>query len=446
MSEQESMAGADQRDGVRLRYRAAAWFAFLILMRFVLCFGCTRTISKKRQVQEAAHTERAKTAATNITLNMVSPQDLEEEGAVVVRDGYPLLLHQSYRSRDTIKPFIKMFMKSWETNYAEVNGWKHVFWTDQDNEDLIRRTLPWMLDTYLGYPHNIQRADIARMAVLRAYGGVYADMDYECLRPECMNFENRMSDSGCSVHLVEASSPSWDGLFMNSLMAAKKNKAAEEFWDRTLHVAQKQAADLSTRTWMGSIGFNQVLMTTGPALLTLSYGEYTGVDAASMKGKPNFNGDKLLKMFEAAGKMPKAKGADVCKLPYHEYNGQMDDSDPAHELAHHHNSGTWVNDVRGAETHLPRILPVMVASAAPFLMMPFLWHAVTAVIFTATCNFPGSNLEGVIVVVFVAVLALAIRNSRKLQMKLEQHDERMPLYLVVVAIAIRIYLKADQGV
>ncbi|MFT5275595.1 MAG: mannosyltransferase OCH1-like enzyme [Saprospiraceae bacterium] len=46
-------------------------------------------------------------------------------------------------------------------------------------------TKHWLLRTSItcwryDYPYNIQRADAIRYLVVHYYGGVYADMDYEC--------------------------------------------------------------------------------------------------------------------------------------------------------------------------------------------------------------------------------------------------------------------------
>lgn len=66
---------------------------------------------------------------------------------------------------------------------------------------------------YRSYDGYIKRADAARFFLLHHYGGIYADMDYECL--------NRFHDTlpGGKVSVVQ--SP-WDNgeLYQNSLMAS----------------------------------------------------------------------------------------------------------------------------------------------------------------------------------------------------------------------------------
>jgi mannosyltransferase OCH1-like enzyme len=60
-------------------------------------------------------------------------------------------------------------------------GWDHRFYTDVDCRDLIRRALPALLATYVAYPTAIQRTHLFRVAYL--FGGVYLDLDMDCLAP-----------------------------------------------------------------------------------------------------------------------------------------------------------------------------------------------------------------------------------------------------------------------
>jgi mannosyltransferase OCH1-like enzyme len=52
-----------------------------------------------------------------------------------------------------------------------------------DQVDFVTHEFPEFLPTYLSYPSGILRADIWRVLVLYKYGGVYADIDVECLKP-----------------------------------------------------------------------------------------------------------------------------------------------------------------------------------------------------------------------------------------------------------------------
>lgn len=50
-------------------------------------------------------------------------------------------------------------------------------WTDADAREFIEKEYPWFLETFDGYPFNIQRADSIRYFVLYHFGGIYIDLD-----------------------------------------------------------------------------------------------------------------------------------------------------------------------------------------------------------------------------------------------------------------------------
>ncbi|MEW5304971.1 MAG: hypothetical protein WDW36_007544 [Sanguina aurantia] len=48
---------------------------------------------------------------------------------------------------------------------------------------MVTRHFPWLLQAFNRFPHKIMRADFARFLYMSKYGGVYVDLDSECLRP-----------------------------------------------------------------------------------------------------------------------------------------------------------------------------------------------------------------------------------------------------------------------
>ncbi|KAL6796466.1 glycosyltransferase family 32 protein [Trichoderma sp. SZMC 28012] len=67
--------------------------------------------------------------------------------------------------------------------YNIATYWEWVLWTDEDNLQLVKDYFPWLEDTFLSLPGNIYRADLARNLYMYMFGGIYADLDTECLRP-----------------------------------------------------------------------------------------------------------------------------------------------------------------------------------------------------------------------------------------------------------------------
>ncbi|KAK9234257.1 nucleotide-diphospho-sugar transferase [Lipomyces kononenkoae] len=98
----------------------------------------------------------------------------------------PKLIHQSWSTPDLPKKF-----EAWSTSCREQNpDWEWVLWTDEDNLNLVKKYFPWFLEYYQKLPGEIYRADLVRNIYMYIYGGVYADLDVECLRPAAELFED----------------------------------------------------------------------------------------------------------------------------------------------------------------------------------------------------------------------------------------------------------------
>jgi hypothetical protein len=105
----------------------------------------------------------------------------------------PHILHQTWKDRE-VQSVFESRIASWVTKNPE---WKYRFWTDADNRDLIKTIYPESLDMFDGYHSNIQRADAIRYFILYEYGGMYADLDFEALRPLGQLLESsEMADVG----------------------------------------------------------------------------------------------------------------------------------------------------------------------------------------------------------------------------------------------------------
>ncbi len=60
---------------------------------------------------------------------------------------------------------------------------EHWFWSDEATEAFMLREFYFYYGLYKWYPWSIQRADVMRYFVLYEFGGIYADIDMECLQP-----------------------------------------------------------------------------------------------------------------------------------------------------------------------------------------------------------------------------------------------------------------------
>ena len=91
----------------------------------------------------------------------------------------PRIIHQTWKT-EAIPPQWQAAQQSWRDAHPE---WEYRFWTDEDLERLVRERAPQLVPLFQRYPDQIQRVDAARYVILYEHGGLYADLDMECVRP-----------------------------------------------------------------------------------------------------------------------------------------------------------------------------------------------------------------------------------------------------------------------
>ena len=159
------------------------------------------------------------------------------------------------------RPIWTLSHKSWEKYYASPE-YNIIMWNDDDDiNNFIKNKYNWFYPIYCEYPHKIQRIDIVRYFILYEYGGIYADMDYECFK----NFYELLPNN--KISLVENSInfninrklPSLE----NSLMASPRY---HNFWLKIIKLA--------TNKIVNKIYLNRelyILNSTGPSLISKLY-------------------------------------------------------------------------------------------------------------------------------------------------------------------------------
>ena len=109
----------------------------------------------------------------------LSPQELMSRPLSIDRTHIPKLFHQSWKTSKLPDKF-----ETWSQSCRTMNpDWEYVLWTDDDNADMVEKYAPWFRRTYNGLPAPIERVDASRNLYMHIFGGVYADLDTECLRP-----------------------------------------------------------------------------------------------------------------------------------------------------------------------------------------------------------------------------------------------------------------------
>ncbi|ETV74351.1 hypothetical protein H257_10944 [Aphanomyces astaci] len=91
----------------------------------------------------------------------------------------PKLIHQSWKTANHIPSKFTPWMQSWRVHNPT---WSYMFWDDADNLNLFETHYP-KYASVARQVGKIHLADMTRYALLHHYGGVYADGDFESLKP-----------------------------------------------------------------------------------------------------------------------------------------------------------------------------------------------------------------------------------------------------------------------
>lgn len=177
--------------------------------------------------------------------------------------GLPNLIHQIWRTNDvgTYSAELAASQDSWKTIFNPIN-YTVKLWTDDDVLQLLEAKYNWLLSTYQGYPQNIQRADLARLVVVHAEGGIYADLDV---------YPRDAAQIQCLQHLglraIFAPTAGTLGLSNHFFMAERESS----FLQWALCEAKRRGSTGSRRI---PLPYLQVFWTTGPMMVTAAFREY----------------------------------------------------------------------------------------------------------------------------------------------------------------------------
>lgn len=219
----------------------------------------------------------------------------------------PKIIHQIWHSpvyaSDAGSP------ESWKTHNRD---WTYRLWNFEHLEDLVAAEFPELLHLYRSYPNMVQRVDLARYVLLYRFGGIYADMDTDCLAPlDPIAAEDR-------VVLCEEPRSHWgharafgkDRIFFSAIMASP---AGHPFWRHVIDLVWKCRHAAS----------KDVLLSTGPMLLSGAVWSWPARSDLSLTSC------HLFTPLDRDGKpAPEAETGDYAGL----------------RLARHHWEGSWLGE------------------------------------------------------------------------------------------------------
>jgi len=266
------------------------------------------------------------------------------------------IIHQTWATRDSIPLEFESYMQSWLKHHPK---WEYRFWADDDNNKLVSRHFPWFQDTFNqltgGMPGfvtrpKIRQADAIRYMILHVYGGVYADLDFEALKP----LEDILDGSRDAIigqepfahaHLLNGQPRT----VCNAIMISPRG---HPFWVKVLEYIRDH-----TRHQGDPVD------STGPRMLERVLKEYE----TSPQGKerpvwvappellyPQWNQGELDHLKQICGRGGgTAEAQSTCKqLIKTQYSNDV----PRGALAVHHWSHTWLETDQGKTSALSKIL------------------------------------------------------------------------------------------
>ncbi len=185
------------------------------------------------------------------------------------RSAIPKIVFQTWKSHHEMPANYRY----WRRSFLLANPHFRCFlWDDHDNRRFIEQRFSWFLARYDSYPREIFRADVIRFFFLYVYGGFYADMDSECLRPlESMRemgdvLVGRMGNDSDFEHSIP-----------NAIMASK---AGQALWLLAIALAAERLEEFHLRKGAKDIRPEWL---TGPILLKDAVDFYSSHTAAEVR-------------------------------------------------------------------------------------------------------------------------------------------------------------------
>lgn len=106
----------------------------------------------------------------------------------------PKIIHQVWINSDELPEMFKTTAESWRECHP---GWEYRLWCKSDAENFVKDNYPEFLTIYNSYEHDAERRNVIRYLLLYKTGGVYVNLDYECLEP----VDLLLGNSSCCIGL-----------------------------------------------------------------------------------------------------------------------------------------------------------------------------------------------------------------------------------------------------
>ncbi len=149
----------------------------------------------------------------------------------------PRIIHQTWKS-SSIPDRFRRYRESWKNLHPD---YELRLWTDDDNNKFVREEFPEIWKLYLSLPHGVHRADLLRCLYLWKFGGLYVDLDIQCLRrvDELLNQSGKCAIS-CEPNIHAKKLHGISRLLSNAAMASIPN---HPIWLEMVSEIENRASD-----------------------------------------------------------------------------------------------------------------------------------------------------------------------------------------------------------
>lgn len=217
----------------------------------------------------------------------------------------PPILHQTWKTEQLPAQF-QAWAGSWNRHNPD---WTRMFWNDRTLLEFVAEHYPDFLSTFSSYKRGILRADAGRYLLLHHFGGVYADIDCECVASFAPIMRERrvvLCREPQSHYADQAAFRGLPYLLFNGTMASPPG---HPFW---LHLLSYLP---------GLTLAKEAIDATGPAVMTSA--QLSFADQSSLA----IHSSSLFTPLDRDGKEPE--------------QGRRESGQDAPTLSVHHWAGTW---------------------------------------------------------------------------------------------------------
>lgn len=158
----------------------------------------------------------------------------------------PKIIHQIWLGSPLPERY-KKWVATWQSLGPD---WKYILWTDKEVE-----TFQFPQRKFYDHATNWgAKSDILRMEILKQQGGLYVDIDFECINPQIFDTLVNQYDFFCALHPLDCK----DYLLQNALIGVIPNHPIVDGYQKELqHYYYKSGID--------------VIKATGPGMFTWAF-------------------------------------------------------------------------------------------------------------------------------------------------------------------------------